>query len=202
MSSLPHDYKSNWPNFNARQRTRPLRGLCKRVLERTGEGAGRQAIDLGAGAGIETRAMLERGFRVLALDPAETSPELIRAAAGELGGALEVSSASFEEVTELPAADLIYAGFSLPFCAPETFTKMWQLMLDSLNPGGFLAVNLLGERDAWHPNPEMTFIRQDFLDANLPGCELVYLFEEEGEGVSFAGPKYWHTFDLIAQKNS
>jgi methylase of polypeptide subunit release factors len=38
------------------------------VLDLAGSGAGRRALDLGGGAGVETQAILGRGWEVLAID--------------------------------------------------------------------------------------------------------------------------------------
>lgn len=202
MPQLPPNYQKNWPAFNLKQASRPVRGLCQKVSNLAGDGAGRQALDLGAGAGIETRYLLEEGWRVLALDSADNSRALITQAAGELADRLSLDTSTFEEITQLPPLDLVYSGYSLPFCSPETFKNLWHILTTSLLPGGYLALNLFGTRDAWHPNPEMTFIESTDLENLLEGFDLLYLQEEAAEGPSFSGPKFWHTFDLIARKKA
>jgi hypothetical protein len=52
---------SSWAAYFDAQGERPPRELLTRVLELAGPGAGRQAVEIGCGAGIEVRAMLEAG---------------------------------------------------------------------------------------------------------------------------------------------
>jgi len=57
-----------WSDYNAAQATRGVRTLCLDAMAFAGAGNGRRAIDLGCGAGKETLALLDGGWRVLAVD--------------------------------------------------------------------------------------------------------------------------------------
>ena len=59
----------DWSRYNETQVDRPeARELARKVLELAGPGAGRRAVDLGGGAGVETQAILRHGWDVLAID--------------------------------------------------------------------------------------------------------------------------------------
>jgi trans-aconitate methyltransferase len=100
----------------------------------------------------------------------------------------------------LPQADLIYAGYALPYTRPERFEAMWPALLRNLQPGGWLAVNLFGDRDSWADEPEETFLTEAAARALFAGLEVVRFDVEDEDGVAFSGPKHWHVFDVIARR--
>jgi SAM-dependent methyltransferase len=159
-----------------------------------------EAIDLGSGTGIEARALLAHGWRVLAID---REPEaIVRLRAGVPDDALPRLStrvAAFEELEDLPRADLVYAGFSLPFCRPAAFPRLWGSIRSALVPGGLLVVELFGVRDSWADDPEMTFHTEDQVRALLDGFAVDALEEDEHDGEALSGPKHWHIFHVVAR---
>lgn len=196
---------SRWDAFNAAQVQRPPRGLALRAVrvlsEQVKPGTEVQTVDIGAGAGVESRLFLEQGWQVLAFDSAETSRQLITDRAGELSENLRCVQADFAEITNLPPSDLIYSGFALPFASPTVFVGLWEQLVGALKPGGLLAVNLFGTADEWaQRGKSFTFFSRAQVDALLEGFEVLYLFEEEGEKPAFEGSKYWHTFDVLVRK--
>ncbi|MBB2945241.1 trans-aconitate methyltransferase [Actinoplanes lutulentus] len=105
---------SHWALYNSRQSTRPIRELCRQAMALTGPGAGRTAVDLGCGAGRETAALLAAGWRVVAHDSEPGTQLRISRTVGGTHERLRVRVCGFEDLSELPPADLIYAGYSLP----------------------------------------------------------------------------------------
>lgn len=184
----------HWAEYNARQGDRPIRDLCRRALTLTGPGAGRTAVDLGCGAGLETRALLAAGWAVLAID-SEAGTE------ARLGAhpALTVRTCAFADLAELPAADLIHAGYALPFQTRASFDRLWTRLRSALRPGGRLAVDLFGVRDSWAGDPAMTFLNADEVRALTAGLEIEHWHERDEPGPAFSGPKHWHVFELIAR---
>lgn len=64
----------HWAEYNDAQGGRDVRELCARAMALAGHGDGRVALDLGCGAGVETRALLADGwhvFDVIARTPAK-----------------------------------------------------------------------------------------------------------------------------------
>jgi methylase of polypeptide subunit release factors len=77
------------------------------------------AVDLGCGSGIDTMALLHRGWRVLAIDRGtQALAWLERNVRPEWLPYLEMQQEAFEAVA-LPACDLVNASFSLPFCISQ-----------------------------------------------------------------------------------
>jgi trans-aconitate methyltransferase len=161
-----------------------------------------RAVDLGCGDGMETLALLQRGWHVLAIDQQSEAISLVeRGVPPELQQRLQTQVTAFEEL-RLPAVDLIYAGFSLPFCEPWRFQTLWATIVAALRPGGLFAGQLFGVRDSWATNADMTFHTQADVQALLEPFEIVVLREEEEDGQAVSGPKHWHVFHLIARKLS
>ena len=161
----------------------------------------RNAIDLGCGDGTETLVLLQHGWKVLAIDrePAAIASVQSRARKEHLAQ-LEIKISAFEGL-ELPGADFVYAGLSLPFCQPASFAPLWSGITASVRPGGRFAGHLFGEHDSWAGNPEMTFHALPQVKHLLAGSfEIELLQEEERDGEAFSGPKHWHVFHLIARK--
>jgi len=188
----------DWAGYYAYLGDRPPRPLLVRALEEYGEVAtDASAVDLGCGSGIETRALLDAGFSVTAID---SSPDSMRRLAElpEHGGRLTAVPSPMQDA-ELPAADLLYAGFALPFCPPQRFDDLWRAIRAAISRGGLLAVDLFGVRDAWAGEPDLTFLTRERLADLLVGLDVRSLHEIEEEGQAYAGPKHWHRFEVVAR---
>ena len=181
---------------------RPLfaRGTAALAAARTEPG---QAVEVGFGDGTETIALLQAGWRVLAIDATPQAADVL--AARVPAGAedrLEVRVASAASV-DLPPFDLLYAGYALSFLEPAAFGRFWTGVRDRLRPGGFVVVNIFGVRDSWAGDPDaagMTFLDLDAVHRLLDGLEVIEIEEEDKDGDSFTGPKHWHVFDIVARR--
>ncbi|WP_328464752.1 class I SAM-dependent methyltransferase [Actinoplanes sp. NBC_00393] len=194
-----HD-AGHWARYNARQTSRQVRDLCRHAMALAGPGAGRTAIDLGCGAGRETRALLDAGWRVVAVDSEPgTEARLLRTIGGR-HPALTVRTCGFEAVSELPAADLVYAGYALPFQPRSSFDQLWTAIRSALRPGGRVAVDVFGDHDSWAGDPAMTFLPEAEARALVDGLETEHWHEQDAPGPAFSGPKHWHVFELIARR--
>jgi len=190
-----------WADYNAAQADRPVRSLCLDAMALAGPGTGRQAIDLGCGAGKETLAMLGAGWNVHAVDSLpDTTERLLAIAPAEAAGRLSIEVWAFQDVRVLPPADLIFAGYSLPFIHPDRFGGFWAVMLDALRRQGVVAVNLFGDRDSWADIPEWNFHTEAQARQLFAGLEIVKFDVYDADGQSFRGPKHWHIYDVIARR--
>jgi SAM-dependent methyltransferase len=158
------------------------------------------AVDLGCGAGIDTLAMLDRGWTVLAIDAEHEAIERLRTRAGDTPG-LETQPSRMEDV-ELPEADLVWASYSLFFCDPSRFLDVWARIRAAVRPGGRFAGELLGERDTWASRPDGTAMTRIDAQALFDGWTVERFEEEENDGEACSGPKHWHLFHVIAQAPS
>ncbi|GAA4596926.1 SAM-dependent methyltransferase [Actinoplanes octamycinicus] len=188
--------EGHWADYNAGQGDREVRETFRLAVELAGAGSGRTAVDLGCGAGRETRALLEGGWEVHAYD----SDASMLAAVDRGNPRLNAHLLSFEQITELPRADLIYAGYSLPYQNRASFDRLWTLVRAALAPGGLLAVDLFGVRDAWAGNSDWTFLTAAEASGLAAGLKVEHWREEDEVGPAFSGPKHWHVFELIARR--
>lgn len=193
-----------WKDYYSNVSEREPRELLIDVLDRFKEEpftSPRQAIDLGCGDGTETAFLLANGWHVLAIDSEPTAFDHLKAKIpDEAKDRLQIQVAKFEDVALTPS-DLIYAGYSIPFCHPQSFNALWRKIVDNIKPGGRFAGQLYGVKDTWASNnPGMTFVTGEQVQDLLSGLEVEYLHEEDEDGSSTIGPKHWHIFHIIARK--
>ena len=199
--SVPTDAPDEqaWAGYYRWNADRPVRDLLARALAALGAvGPGAAAVDLGCGSGQETRALLDAGFAVTAVDVTPAAVEIV-SAYPEAGSRLTPVLSPMQDAT-LPRADLVYAGYALPFCPPEHFDRMWSSLTGALRPGGLLAVDLFGDRDEWAGEEGMTFVDRSRVDRLCTGLDVLELTEVDEDGHAYAGPKHWHRFELIARR--
>lgn len=200
MLDSPADSKV-WTDYNAAQSTRSVRQLCLDAMAFAGPGNGRRAIDLGCGAGKETLALLDGGWRVLAVDSLpDTRDRLLATVPAALAEQLEIELSPFEDLPRLPEAGLVLASYSLPFVHPANFGHVWRMLLGALLPDGVIAVNLFGDRDSWAVIPEWNFHTEADARGLFAGLKILKFEVFDDDGQSFRGPKHWHIFDVIARK--
>lgn len=197
MTQFRHD-DAHWIEYNGGQGGRPVRPLLRAALSLLGPGAGRTAIDLGCGAGVESRALLSQGWHVQAIDSSPETSAVVLRTIGGVHQRLAVRTTRYEQLDGLPPADLIYAGYSLPYQAMPSFRRVWTVIRSALRPGGVLAVNLFGVHDAWAGTDGMTFLDADEARTLFDGLEIVSWDEEDAEGPAYGGAKHWHVFHAVA----
>lgn len=191
--------ESTWSDYYEQNDDRAPREMLLDVLDRFGPEQ-RDAIDLGCGSGIDTLAMLERGWRVFATDAEGEGIRRLRARIpAALSGAFRSEVVRMEDVV-LPDADLVWASFSLFFTAPERFPAVWAKVLAAVRPGGRFAGQLLGERDTWAPQPDRSAFAREQADQLLDGLEVERFEEEDQDGEACSGPKHWHVFHVVARR--
>jgi len=187
--------EATWSDYYEANEGRAPRDQLLDVLGRFTEPG--TAVDLGCGSGIDTLAMLERGWRVLAIDAeAEAIERLRQRAAGRAG--LETQRAPMEDAT-IPAANLVWASYSLFFCDPTRFPDVWGRIGEAIRPGGRFAGELLGDRDTWAIREDGTAMTRAAAKALFDGWTVERFEEEENDGEACSGPKHWHLFHVIAQ---
>jgi tellurite methyltransferase len=188
-----------WSDYYQKVAQRPVRDLLIQAVERFRSPG--VAIDLGCGGGIETRELLRRGWHVVAVDQeAAALDSTFGQVPPEARDRLTTQCTAFSAVL-LPAADLIWAGLSLPFCHPEHFPRLWEQISTALRPGGRFAGDLFGVHHAWREDPDMTFVTTEQVQSLLQSLEVEVLSESEEERqTAFRGMQHWHDFAIIARK--
>ncbi len=159
------------------------------------------ALDLGAGALVESNYFLESGFKkVTAVDSSERTRTFTQGLDAER---FTLTICLFQEFDfEENSYDLINALYSLPFNGPENFEELFENIKTSLKPEGIFVGQLFGVRDGLNvKESKLTFqTREETLEL-LKGLELIEFEELEDTGTTDTGEiKYWHVFRFIARK--
>lgn len=191
------DLHADWARFaEATASRRPLPFFDIAMDATDGDhGGGRLAIDLGCGAGVETLALLERGWRVFAMDSEPRAIEVLADRVPESHQAnLQTAVGRFTDV-DLPKADLVYASLSLPF-AVNDFDASIDAALSAVRPGGWFVGVLLGANDTWAD--EVATVDRSELNRLFSGFENLSIDAQEFDGDSGAGPKHWHWYVIRA----
>jgi tellurite methyltransferase len=161
---------------------------------------GKYALDLGCGAGRDTRYLLEQGFSVTAVD---SDPHAIALLEVFPRDHLRVVQSSFEAF-EFETYDLVNAHFALPFAPEDRFHEVFARIKLALNAGGIFVGQFFGVNDEWNsPGNQMTFLTREQAEAELKDLKVLEFQEEDVDShVADGTPKHWHVFHIIAQKES
>ncbi len=159
-----------------------------------------KTLDLGCGAGRDTRYLLEQGFYVTAVD---SNPHAIALLADFPQDHLRAVQSSFDDF-EFETYDLVNAHFALPFVPEEHFHEVFGRVKRALNAGGIFVGQFFGVNDEWNtPENRMTFFTREQAEDELKGLKVVEFREEDVDShVADGTPKHWHVFHIIAQKGS
>ena len=188
----------DWEKFYMHTRQRPA---WPRMIRAVSFVTRRErALDLGCGAGRDTRYLLEQGFQVTAVDADANAMAILATFPQER--LLAVQSSFVDFVFE--SYDLINAHYSLPFLAREQFYIVFGKVHEALNPEGIFVGQFFGIHDQWN-TPEraaaMTFLSREEAMQALEGLDVIEFDEEDIDSVVADGsPKHWHVFHIIARK--
>jgi SAM-dependent methyltransferase len=195
-----------WARYYAVTGDRPAWETVRLAIERFaaepgGAGTGRFAVDLGCGAGRDTRELLRAGWSVLAIDREPAAIAALAAAASvDLRPALRTLVADVGTV-DIPACDLVNANLILPFLAPDAYWATWDRILAALPVGGRLAAMLFGDRDGGAGDPTMTHPSPATIRAKLIDFELEHWIDREEDGATALGePHHFHLVELVARR--
>lgn len=161
---------------------------------------GGRALDLGAGAGRDTRYLLRQGFDVTAVDADPRSVALLSALPSDH---LRVVESSFEDF-DFATYDLISSQFALPFTPRDRFTDVLARLKAALAPGGVFAGQFFGVHDEWNTSgSNTTFLTRAEAETLLSDLETIEFREEDAPGhVADGSPKHWHVFHILARRSS
>jgi SAM-dependent methyltransferase len=157
----------------------------------------KHALDLGCGAFRDTHFMLEKGFNVDAIDNSLnvswTEPDNQK---------MRFYSQSFSEFSyEKDKYDLVNAQYSIPFCNPDDFKRVWSNVTHTLKVGGIFAGQLFGTEDGFSPDNNMTFLSREEVAALFDNFKIHTFVEAKRTAKTATGrEKFWHVFDVIAEK--
>ncbi|MCA9308938.1 class I SAM-dependent methyltransferase [Candidatus Saccharibacteria bacterium] len=188
---------TDWDTFNKNTKDNPPRELYQEAVELIAPHS--LCLDVAAGALVDTKDMLARGHRVVAID---SNPSLLNLAEQVGSPSLDPIISTMEDYEYgVERFDYINAMFALPFIAPEAFGATFERIVQSLKQGGVFAFHLFGHEDDWYDNPMMTFHTQAEVEKLVEDLETVKLKEIKDSMAQGDGSlKHWHIFQLIVRK--
>lgn len=200
--SYKFGFTRDWPGYFASVAGKEPRETLVQGVGLLTDPHERFTIDLGCGEGRDTAELLGAGCRVLALDGHPEGIERLLARDDLVGrDRLEARVMLFEDMAELPACDLLNASFSLPFCPPEHFGRVWSIVAASIRSGGLFCGQLFGDRHTWASIPDRTHQPIDEARSQLAGFELIRFDEDEKDSEDFEGnAMHWHLYHIVARK--
>lgn len=161
----------------------------------------RFAVDLGCGAGRDTRELLRAGWRVLAVDRQPAALASLEERVGASGRDAPRTCLGDLATIEVPACELVNASVSLPFLAPEAYWAAWGRVLAALPVGGRLSVMLFGDRDASASDPSMTCPPPATIEASLGAFEIEHWVDREEDSTTALGePHHLHLIEVVARR--
>ena len=197
---------THWPDYYEVTADRPSWTTTKTAADAFGEhpqDGPRFAVDLGCGAGRDSRELLRRGWRVLAVDMTPEGPETLRrlTSAADLERLETVVSVLAD--FEIPPCDLVNANLILPFQPADDYDVVWGRIRAAIPVGGRFSGMLFGDNDQAAGEPDMTCPSPEVMRGYLDGFEIEYWNEKEEDGTTALGdPHHFHLIEVVAVRRS
>lgn len=194
--------ETHWPDYYDVTAERPSWTTTGTAAEAFGEHPAdgpRFAVDLGCGAGRDTRELLRRGWRVLATDMTPEGPETLWGLTpADDRERLETEVARLQDF-EIPACDLVNANLILPFQPADDYASTWARVRAAIPVGGRFSGMLFGDKDQAADDPGMTCPAPDVIRGYLDGFEIEYWNEKEEDGQTALGEDHhFHLIEVVA----
>lgn len=158
-------------------------------------------IDLGCGAGRDSRFLIKNGWKVIAIDKEDTEKMIRSSLQEEEQNYLEFIKQDFENNIILQSCNLLVANSSLSFCNRKNFDDLWNKIVESISKDGYFVGNFFGINDSWANRPNMTFFTKEEVIKLFSSFEIINFKEVAKNGKTALGiEKHWHVFNVIAKK--
>ncbi len=195
-----------WPDYYEVTAERPSWATTRQAADAFGphpdEGP-RLAVDLGCGAGRDTRELLRRGWRVIATDMTPQGIETLRRLTPAEDRARLQTHVADLAAFPIPACDLVNANLILPFLGATDYEAVWFRIRDALGVGGRFSGMLFGDRDQSAGEPDMTCPSPDVIRGCLDRFDIEHWNEKEEDGETALGePHHFHLIEVVAVRRA
>ncbi len=197
---------THWPDYYEVTAERPSWSTTRQAADAFGphsRKAPRFAVDLGCGAGRDSRELLRRGWRVLATDMTPEGIEALRNLTPEAD--LKRLETHVSDLTEfdIPLCDLVNANLILPFLRADDYAATWERIRAAIPVGGRFAGMLFGDKDQAADDPEATCPSPDVIRGHLDGFVIEHWSEKEEDGMTALGdPHHFHLIEVVAVRQA
>lgn len=191
--------QSTWDRYYQKMLNRPLRKLYLQGLEYW-KGAPGVASDLGCGIGNEVMDLLQRGWKVHAIDKESAGIKSLLARVGDDKN-LSTSIQAFESFQQFPKVDVLFSFHALSFYNKEHFERVLRQAIESVNAQGLFVGTLFGPQDDWVQWDFVAGISEEKMKEAFHAFEILHFKEVKGRERSANGPeKNWHFYEIIARR--
>jgi SAM-dependent methyltransferase len=179
---------SVWNHYNKATTSTEARELVQKAAKIAPMG---EALDLGCGAGNESRYLKELGYIVTSVDSNEGVQKIMP----------DVVISKFEdfEFTDNKYA-LVCAMFALPFCKPTHINRVITSVAASIVPRGVFVGTFFGNDDTWRGRPDMSFHAREDIEKYFSDWKLSIAEKKFNKETALGEPHFWHIYEVIAVK--
>ena len=158
------------------------------------------ALDLGCGAGVDSKYLAKNGFKVIAVDNSSDAIKQAKKTCKELS--VKVVKADIVNFKIEPDKySLIISWNTLPFLRKKEAKKVLESIKKGLKKEGLFIFSIFGENDDWKDKKQMSFWNLEEFKKKMKGVEFVELIEKQKKDSSATGQvKFWHLIQGVIKK--
>lgn len=180
----------NWVKFIGATKDRKPVGFLIEVVEKLNSRKG-LALDLGCGAGVDSKYLAQNGFSVEAIDMnKESIDQTKKTCKGLKVAVINKNITDYKFFNN--AYQIIISWNTLPFLRKEEAKNILINIQKGLNEGGYFIFSLFGLEDDWaKTKPKMSFWTIEELKNILSEMEFIKIIEEKQIGpIATGGTKF------------